>query len=136
DLGVRGAFAFPVMVDGEPVAVLEFFTPDEIAPDPQLLMLVGSVGTQLGRIMERRQWEDERARLAAIVDSSYDAIIGKALDGTIISWNMGAEQTYGYTAEEAIGKCISIILPEGRTQEEPEIQEAVRTGRRLLQFEA
>ncbi|MBX3440587.1 MAG: response regulator, partial [Planctomycetaceae bacterium] len=99
-------------------------------------MFAGSIGTQLGRIMERRQWEDERARLAAIVDSSYDAIIGKSLDGIIVSWNLGAEQTYGFTAEEAIGESIAIILPDGMQQEEDPIRRAVKSGRRLLQFEA
>jgi PAS domain S-box-containing protein len=135
DLEVRGAFGFPVSVNGETVAVLEFFTPDEITPDPQLLMLVGSIGTQLGRILERRHWEDERSRLAAIVDSSYDAIIGKSLSGTILSWNTGAEQIYGFSAEEAVGESIALILPDGMIDEEPEIRKVVRTGRQLTQFE-
>lgn len=132
---LRGVFGFPVSVGGETVAVLEFFTREEVAPDPQLLILVGTIGTQLGRIIERLQWEDDRARLAAIVDGSYDAIIGKSLDGTIISWNTGAAQTYGWSAEEAIGESVEIILPEGARHEETEILRAIRTGRRLMQFE-
>src|SRR5690606_33506127 len=71
----------------------------------------------------------------AIVDSSYDAIIGKSMDGTILSWNTGAEQSYGYTAEDAVGESIAIILPEGMTVDESEILGAVCTGRQLLQFE-
>src|SRR5690606_15226489 len=135
DRRLRGTFGFPVSVDGETAAVLEFFTREEVAPDPQLLILVGTIGTQLGRIIERLHWEDDRAQLAAIVDGSYDAIIGKSLDGTIISWNTGAVQTYGWSAEEAIGESVEIILPEGDHQEEAEIVRAVRTGRRLTQFE-
>ena len=64
-------------------------------------MLVGSVGTQLGRMIEHRQWEQDRARLASIVDSSYDAIIGRSLDGSITSWNVGATQVYGYTGRRS-----------------------------------
>ncbi len=135
DLGMHGAFGFPVSVDGDIVAVLEFFTPEDVVPDPHLLMLVEGIGSQLGRIIERREWEQERAHLAAIVDWSYDAIIGKALDGTITSWNTGAEQVYGFSAEEAVGRSISLILPAGLTGEEEEIRQAVRTGRRLTQFE-
>src|SRR5215471_6151824 len=65
---------------------------------------------ELTRVTARRLW-DYRERMAAIMDSSSDAIIGKDLHGTIISWNKGAEGIYGYTAEEALGKPISIIVP-------------------------
>lgn len=134
-LDVVGAFAFPVNVDSHTVAVLEFFSAGEIAPDPQLLLLVDSLGTQLGRIIERHQWEEERAHLASIVDSSYDAIIGKDIAGNIISWNAGAEQVYGYSAEEAIGQSIAIILPDDSDGEEEEIEQATKTGQQLTQFE-
>lgn len=135
ELGLSGVFGYPVIVDGDAVAVLEFLTAEEVAPDPQLLMQVGSLSAHLGRMMEQHRWEQERLRLAAIVDSSYDAIIGKDAHGRIISWNKGAEQVYGYSAEEAVGQTIQIILPEGILEEEPEIQQAVRTGRRLLMFD-
>lgn len=132
---IHGAFGFPVMVDAETVAVLEFFSPQEVAPDPNLLMLVGSVGTQLGRMIEHRHWEQARARLAAIVDSSYDAIISKDADGRILSWNTGAQYVYGFSPEEAIGQRINIILPQGLDHEEPEIRHALQSGQQLSQFE-
>jgi PAS domain S-box-containing protein len=72
---------------------------------------------------------DEAARrLAAMVDASDDAIIGKTLDGTITSWNQGAQRTFGYAAEEVVGKSISLLIPPGCESEEPEILEALGHG--------
>ena len=75
-----------------------------------------------------------RVLLAAIVESSDDAIIGKALDGTITSWNRGAEKLYGYSAEEAIGKNISIVVPKDRLNEINIIHEKVERGERMEHF--
>lgn len=69
--------------------------------------------------------------LAAIVDSSDDAIIGKTLDGTIISWNKGAERIYGYTADQVIGQPISILIPPDRPDELPSILSRVARGERI-----
>lgn len=85
---------------------------------------------------ERRKAEEVRARLAAIVDSSDDAIIGKGLDGTIRSWNSGAERIFGYTAKEAIGRPIAMLLPPGRSGEEPAIIERLKRGERAESFES
>ena len=68
------------------------------------------VGTTLD-VTDRKQAEETTGRLAAIVESSDDAIIGKTLDGTILSWNHGAEKLYGYSAQEAVGKSILMLLP-------------------------
>src|SRR5579862_7670486 len=73
--------------------------------------------------------------LAAIVESSDDAIIGKTLDGTITSWNPAAERMYGYSAVEAVGRSIMILLPSGRAGELSEILERIRTGERIEHFE-
>lgn len=86
-------------------------------------------------ISERTEDALYRTRMAALVDSSYDAIIGKDIAGVIISWNLGAERVYGYTEEQAVGQTIAMILPPGVEQEEPEIIHAARTGLRLEQFE-
>jgi len=62
-------------------------------------------------ITERKRAEEARARLGAIVESSDDAIISKSLDGIIQTWNFGAQQIFGYTAEEAVGKPVTILIP-------------------------
>jgi PAS domain S-box-containing protein len=72
---------------------------------------------------------------AAIVQSSDDAIISKSLDGIITSWNNGATRLFGYSAEEAVGKAISILIPEDRQDEEPAILERLRRGERIDHFE-
>ncbi len=134
-LNVWGAFGFPVFVHDQLVAVLEFFSPKGVAPSPHLLLLLNTLGKQLGDIFERRRWDEERRRLATIVESSQDAIISKTPEGIIASWNQGAEEVYGYRVEDAVGKPISLILPNDLAQEEPEIRDVVKNGRPLRQFE-
>jgi PAS domain S-box-containing protein len=73
--------------------------------------------------------------LAAIVESSDDAIIGKSLDGVITSWNAGAQRIFGYSAEEAIGKSITILMPQHLLHEETKILERLRNGERVDHFE-
>ena len=86
-------------------------------------------------ITERKQAEAVRARLAAMVESSDDAMISKTINGTITTWNKAAERLLGYTAEEAIGKNITLIIPPDRFQEEAEILERLRHGDRIEHFE-
>jgi PAS domain S-box-containing protein len=86
-------------------------------------------------LAEREQAEEASARLAAIVESSDDAIISKDLDGIIRSWNVGAEQIFGYTAAEAVGQPITLIIPLERREEEREILAKLRRGERVEHFE-
>jgi PAS domain S-box-containing protein len=74
------------------------------------------------------------AYLAAIVDSTDDAVIGKTLDGTIISWNKGAERIYGYTADEVNGRAISILIPPDRGDELPAILSRIARGERIEHY--
>ena len=87
-------------------------------------------------ITERRRHEQDRARLAAIVDDSQDAIVGHSLDGVITSWNAGAEQLFGYSKTEAIGQSLSILLPPERADEVPGILAALQRGRKVQHFES
>ncbi len=86
-------------------------------------------------ITERRRAQQDAAYLAAIVESSDDAIIGRAPDGVIQTWNAGAERVYGYSAKEAIGTNLPALTPPERRAEEAEMLERLRGGTRLLHFE-
>ena len=85
------------------------------------------------RDIERKRAEE--LYLAAIVQASDDAIIGKTLDGTIVSWNKGAEKIYGYKAEEILGHSIAILLPPGKPDKLPGIMKQLRRGQRIESYE-
>jgi PAS domain S-box-containing protein len=84
---------------------------------------------------QQRRAEEARARLAAIVESSDDAIIGKTLDGIITSWNDGAARIFGYTAEEMIGESIARLVPPDRRDDLSTILDVVSRGERVDHFE-
>lgn len=86
-------------------------------------------------VTERSFLSEARLRLAAIVDSSDDAIVSKTLDGVITSWNRAAEKMYGYTASEAVGKHITLIIPPERWSEEDEVLRRLRRGEKIDHFE-
>jgi PAS domain S-box-containing protein len=86
-------------------------------------------------ITERRFGDQAIGQLAAIVESADDAIIGKTLEGTIVSWNPGAERMYGYPAEEVTGSSISMLLPPSGHDELPEILVRLKRGEEIEQFE-
>ncbi len=86
-------------------------------------------------ITARKRLERQESQLAAIVESSEDAIIGENLDGIIISWNKGAERIHGYRAEEVIGKAVSILVPPEGSNETVQIMERLKHGESLEQYE-
>lgn len=86
-------------------------------------------------VTERRRAERERARLAAIVEGSDDAIASKTLDGIVTSWNPAATRLLGYKPEEIIGKSITLIIPPERQAEEDTILDQLRSGERVDHFE-
>jgi PAS domain S-box-containing protein len=100
--------------------------------------LPAAVGAAVERARGRKRVADLESlvnRLAALVESSDDAIIGKTLDGVISSWNAGAERIFGYTAEEAVGRHISLLAPAGQRDEIPGILERIRRGERIAPYE-
>ncbi len=86
-------------------------------------------------ITEYQSGKGVQSQLAAIVESSDDAIVSKNLDGVIESWNSGAERLFGYTASEVIGQSILILIPTDRHSEEPVILERIRRGERVEHYE-
>ncbi len=97
-------------------------------------ILIGAVN-MLVDITERKQAEEVAQRLAAIVESSDDAILTKDLSGVITTWNKGAERVFGYTASEIIGKPVLILIPEEQQDEEPAILSRIRKGERTEHYE-
>jgi PAS domain S-box-containing protein len=100
------------------------------------------VGKPVGAVLvfrdvtEKKRAVEDKSRLAAIVESSDDAIISKSLDGIIRTWNSGAERLFGYTAAEAIGQPITIILPPSKLDEERDILARLSRGERFQHFES
>jgi PAS domain S-box-containing protein len=116
-----------------PRATVEASGPAEVcALADDINGLISSVNRES---LERRRAEEQVGMLAAIVESSQDAIIGKSLDGTIESWNAGAERMYGYTAAEAVGRNISLIVPPDRADEVPQMLERLGRGEAIEELE-
>jgi PAS domain S-box-containing protein len=110
----------------------------------QVLLVVSPVKNSLGEIVGAstiareiidHKHRQECERLAAVVESSDDAIIGESLDGAITAWNGGAANLFGYSPLEAVGKPIQMLLPPERVNEESEILEQIRNGQRVKHFE-
>ena len=116
--------------DGSPIAVNSRWV---LVRDPQ-----GNIVSILETnrdISEQKQADQARFRLAAIVESSEDAIVSKDLNGIITSWNAAAQRIFGFTPEEAIGRSITIIIPTELRGEEKQILKRLRAGERVDHFE-
>ncbi|CAA9340547.1 MAG: diguanylate cyclase/phosphodiesterase (GGDEF & EAL domains) with PAS/PAC sensor(s) [uncultured Gemmatimonadetes bacterium] len=96
---------------------------------------VGGVVVNSRDITASRAADEALRRLASIVESSDDAIISKTLDGTILSWNTGAERIYGYTAEEVVGRSMDLLVPPEAAGDEARIVELIRRGERIRHYE-
>ena len=96
--------------------------------------MIGAVNL-LVDITDRKRAENAAQLLASIVESSDDAIISKDLNGTIMSWNAGAELLFGYSAEEAVGQPVTMLIPSDRVDEEPGILQRIRRGERVDHYD-
>jgi len=127
---VRGMEAIAERPDGSRVPFMPFPTP-----------LYDSSGELLGAvnmlvdISDRNRAGEYEQRLISIITSSDDAILSKDLNGIITSWNRGAQQLFGYTAEETIGRPITMLIPTERHNEEPKILARIRSGERIDHYE-
>jgi PAS domain S-box-containing protein len=110
-----------------------------VEPNPAPLFddagnIVGGIN-MLVDVTERMQAEEAKAELAAIVESSEDAIVSKNLNSIIKSWNAGAERLFGYTAAEAIGNSVTMLIPQDMPNEELKILDRIRRGQRIEHYE-
>lgn len=105
------------------------------APAESDLLRFDVLARQTADLLEHRQAEAAARALAAIVESSDDAIIGKDLNGIITSWNGGAERLFGYAAHEAVGRPVTMLMPPERINEEPGILERIRRGESIEHYE-
>jgi PAS domain S-box-containing protein len=130
---------FPVEISLSPVAVDEgiivLSAIRDISDRKRIEEELRRANDELDR-RKTRELRDSQNRLALIVDSSQDAIIGKNLDGIVTHWNKGAEEIYRYTAQEMIGRPISVLAPQERADEIPAILEKIRKGERVEYFES
>jgi PAS domain S-box-containing protein len=129
DLRTRGDFTgeFPLRAADGTIVELEWTSRANFLPGLHLCVARD--------ITERKRAEQERARLAAIVEQSDDAILSETLDGVITSWNRGAEQLYGYRADEVLGRSRALLIPPDRQDELSGMQTRLRRGERIDHFE-
>lgn len=127
---VRGEEAIAERPDGTRVTFAPYPTP---LYDSER-NFVGAIN-MLVDVADRKRADAYEGRLAEIVESSDDAIVSKDLNGVIMSWNAGAQRLFGYTAEETIGKPVTMLIPPDRYNEEPEILERLRRGERMDHYE-
>jgi PAS domain S-box-containing protein len=134
--GIRAVQSTPLVSrDGRPLGMISTHWRGPHEPLERDLRLLDVLARQAADLVERQQAEHTAQRLVAIVDSSQDAIVSKDLNGVITTWNRGAEQLFGYTAAEMIGKPITALIPPDRHNEEVRILERIRRGERVDHYE-
>ena len=134
--GLRAAFAFPVVVQGEVVAFLEFFADTSRPVEPSLIVASETIAAQLARLIERRRSERINAQLAAIVESSNDAIVSRGFDRAILTWNPAAERLFAYTAVEVVGRDVSLIIPADQGARGAQVEALLKGGLSMPTYDA
>jgi PAS domain S-box-containing protein len=127
---------------GQPLGMISTHWREPHRPTERALWRLDVLARQAADLIERsraeaalRESNNQLRWYASIVENSDDSIITKNLDGIIMSWNKGAERVFGYTAEEAVGKPVTILIPPERLDEEPRILGRVRRGERIDHYE-
>ena len=129
-------FAFPITSGGQVRGVLAFYARDVIMGDQTMLDLLARLGHSFGQFILRAEAEQRLATLASIVEWTQDAVISKDMNGTILSWNRGAQQLYGYAEAEVVGRDVSIIVPPEKQQELVDIMARLMRGERIEHLES
>jgi PAS domain S-box-containing protein len=134
-LGVHSSICVVIAGQGPPFGVLDAHSvrPRRFSPDD--IYFMQAIANHLATATARQEIEEARRQLATMVESCDDAIIGQGLDGTISSWNAGAERLYGWRADEAIGRAIALIVPPDRPDELPSLMVRLHRGEHVDRFE-
>ena len=132
---VVGGVQAPIRGASTPFGVLAAFTTGTRVFDRHDVNFLEAVANVVGAAVERSRSEEELARLAAIVDSSNDAIVGSRFDGTVVSWNAAAERIYGYSAAEMIGRPLRTIVPSDQIDRIRRLHGRVAAGKAIDHFQ-
>lgn len=140
--GIAALTFIPIVSRGQLLGkFMAYYDRQHVFPESEIRFAL-TVARQLGFAVDRvrleaarQQAERAASQLVAIVESSHDAIISKDLNGTITSWNASAERLFGYRANQSIGRNITMLIPDDRRGEEPEIIERIRRGEVVDHFE-
>jgi PAS domain S-box-containing protein len=133
--GIEGCCFIPVLENHRLIGkFMAYYDAPHVFSTAELDVAV-TLARQLGFGLERMRADHAAQHLAAIVESSEDAIISKNLDAIIQTWNGGAERIFGYKPEEIIGRPVNVLIPEDRQDEEPNILARIRAGERVHHFE-
>jgi PAS domain S-box-containing protein len=133
--GIKGGIACPLLVGTEVVGALEFFADRVLAMDEPLMEILGHVGTQLGRVVEREQAHEallkSEGRIRSIVELAHDAFVATDMRGIITEWNTQAEAIFGWSRDEALGRSMadSIIPPRHRSAHRRGLRHFMRKGK-------
>lgn len=141
--GIRSAQTTPLRSrDGALLGMISTHWSVPHQPSHRDLRLLDILARQAADLLERligdealRESEQKSRLLASIVESTNDAVITKDLNGVITSWNAGAQRTFGYAADEMIGKPVTLLIPKERHSEEADILQRIRRGERIEHFE-
>jgi PAS domain S-box-containing protein len=134
--GIRAGWSTPILGSGgEVLGTFANYYRKPCHPTPQDLEWVDMIKRIAVLAIERKRVEQAKQQLVSIVESAEDAIVSKNLDGIIITWNPAAERMFGYKKEEIVGRPITVLIPAGQRDEEPEILRRVKNGERIEHYE-
>ncbi|MEZ5652586.1 MAG: CheR family methyltransferase [Burkholderiaceae bacterium] len=128
ELGLTSAFGLPICTGGEVLGVMTLLSTRTLSADDGLLRGLDAVGRSIGDFVARAEVESRMRELAAITESSHDAIVGYRLDGTVTEWLPGAERLFGYTSDDMVGHSIERIVPQDRRRELSSINKRIQAG--------